>query len=77
MPAAAPLADGAPVYGQDRRLGADSEMLGRAVGKLCGLELSLVGSDEPRFAEDVAGHGRFNGPVAGQACQRDRLVHGE
>ena len=39
--------------------------------------LPLVGSGEPRFGEDVAGHGRFDVLVAGRAFQRDRLVPGE
>ena len=42
-----------------------------------GLGLPLVGSGEPRFAKDVAGHGRFDVLVARQAFQWDRLVHGE
>ena len=50
---------------------------GPGLWKHAGLGLPLVGSGEPRFAEGVTGHGRFDVLVAGQAFQRDRLVHGE
>ena len=35
-----------------------------------GLGLSLVGPDEPRFAENVPGHGLLDVLVAGQPGQR-------
>ena len=50
---------------------------GPGLRKHAGLGLPLVGSGEPRFAEGVTGHGRFDVLVGGQAFQRDRLVDGE